>query len=47
MTKRWPNSSISQALRLIGVVTEQGMDEFDTLGLGRHRETHQWVESAK
>jgi hypothetical protein len=43
----WPNSSISQALRLIGVVTEQGMDEFDTVGLGKHRKTHQWAESAK
>jgi hypothetical protein len=45
--RRWPNSSISQALRLIGVVTEQGMDEFDTVGLGKHRKTHQWIESAK
>ncbi len=43
----WPNSSISQALRAIGVVAEKGMDEFDTVGLGKHRETHQWAESAK
>ena len=43
----WPNSSISQALRLIGVVAEQGMDEFDTVGLGKHRETHQWTTAAK
>jgi hypothetical protein len=42
----WPNSSISQALRLIGVAAEKGMDEFDTVGLGKHRETQQWVESA-
>ena len=35
----WPNSPISQALRMIGVVTENGMDEFDTAGLGNHRET--------
>ncbi len=42
----WPHSSISQALRLIGVVAEKGMDEFDTVGLGKHRETEQWAESA-
>jgi hypothetical protein len=38
---------ISQALRKIGVVAETGMDEFDTLGLGKHRETHQWAASLK
>ena len=43
----WPNSPISQALRMIGVVAERGMDEFDTLGLGKHRETHQWAASVK
>ena len=30
---------------MIGVVAEKGKDEFDTLGLGKHRETHQWVAS--
>jgi len=39
----WPNSAISRALRAIGVVADQGRDEFDTLGLGRHRETHRWA----
>ncbi len=43
----WPNSPISQALRMIGVVAEKGKDEFDTVGLGKHRETHQWAESVK
>jgi hypothetical protein len=43
----WPNSPISQALRVIGVVAERGKDEFDTVGLGRLRETHQWAESVK
>jgi hypothetical protein len=43
----WPNSPISQALRMIGVVATKGMDEFDTVGLGKHRETHVWAESAK
>ena len=40
----WPNSSISQALRAIGVVASAGKDEFDTIGLGNHRETHRWAE---
>jgi hypothetical protein len=43
----WPNTPISQALRVIGVVAEKGKDEFDTVGLGKHRETHQWAESVK
>ncbi len=43
----WPNSPISQALRMIGVVAEQGMDEFDTVGLGKHRKTQQWANSIK
>ena len=43
----WPNTPISQALRVIGVVAEKGKDEFDTVGLGKHRETHQWAELAK
>jgi hypothetical protein len=43
----WPNTPISQALRLLGVVADNGMDEFDTVGLGKHRETHRWTESRK
>jgi hypothetical protein len=43
----WPNSSISQALRGIGVVAENGKDEFDTVGLGTHRATSQWAELVK
>jgi hypothetical protein len=43
----WPSSPISQALSAIGVVAEKGMDEFDTVGLGKHRETHRWAESVK
>jgi hypothetical protein len=43
----WPNSPISQALRAIGVVAAEGEDEFDTVGLGKHRETHRWAESVK
>jgi len=33
----WPNTPISQALRMIGVVAENEMDEFDTVDLGKHR----------
>jgi hypothetical protein len=43
----WPNSPISQALRMIGVVAEKGNDEFDTVGLGKHRETDRWAASVK
>ena len=43
----WPNSPISQALRMIGVIAEQGQDEFDSLGLGKHRKTHKWAEAGK
>jgi len=43
----WPHSPISQALRTIGVVAASGMDEFDTVGLGQHRETHRWAQSAR
>jgi hypothetical protein len=42
----WPDSPISQALRVIGVVADAGLDEFDSVGLGRHRETHRWANSA-
>ena len=45
--QHWPNSPISQALRAIGVVADEGMDEFDTVGLGKHRETHRWAEAFK
>jgi hypothetical protein len=41
--REWPDSSISQALRTIGVAATAGEDEFDALGLGRHRETHRWA----
>jgi hypothetical protein len=34
--------AINRALRLLGVKSAEGNDEFDTVGLGRHRQTHQW-----
>jgi len=35
--------AINQALRRFGVNADQGKDEFDSVGLGRHRHTDQWV----
>ena len=31
------------AMRMIGVTAAVGMDEFDTLGLGRHRSSESWI----
>jgi hypothetical protein len=45
--RSWPHTPISQALRAIGVVAEDGNDAFDTLGLGRHRDTQHWADSAR
>jgi hypothetical protein len=42
----WPNSSISQALRAIGVSRiDERHDEFDSIGLGNYRETHRWYKA--
>jgi hypothetical protein len=41
-TLAWPNSPVSQALRAIGVIAAEGKDEFDTVGLGKHRSTERW-----
>lgn len=38
-SREWPDASISQALRAIGVAADAGKDEFDSLGLGDHRKT--------
>ncbi len=37
---QWP---INAALRRLGVRTAGGLDEFDHLGLGRHRRTGRWI----
>ena len=34
---------INQVLKLFGVIAKKGQDEFDTLGLGRYRETNKWL----
>jgi hypothetical protein len=38
---------INQVLKLFGVIANKGQDEFDTLGLGLHRETNDWLETQK
>jgi len=38
-----PGHDISTVLRRLGVVRISGRDEFDTVGLGRHRSTRQWL----
>jgi hypothetical protein len=40
-----PGDSINTVLKQLGVVCAQGLDEFDTLGLGRYRSTKQWFEA--
>ncbi len=38
-------SPISQALRRLGAVKGEHFDEFDAIGLGRHRDTDDWLPS--
>lgn len=40
----WPNSPISRALRHVGVRAGENEDEFDALGLGRHRSNEGWAK---
>jgi hypothetical protein len=35
--------AINRALRFLGVTPQDGQDEFDTVGLGRRRATHEWT----
>lgn len=37
------SDTINQCLRQLGVVAIPGSDEFDTVGLGMHRETDAWL----
>jgi hypothetical protein len=39
--------AINQVLRALGVSPDGGRDEFDTIGLGRFRETEDWVLAAR
>lgn len=38
-----PGNHINDVLRLLNVMPQAGFDEFDTLGLGRHRSTREWL----
>ena len=37
---------VNAALRAVGVVGTTGRDEFDEIGLGRHRQTDGWLADA-
>ena len=37
------DNAVNVGLRAIGVVAADGSDEFDTVGLGRHRMTEDWL----
>jgi hypothetical protein len=39
-------NAINQALKMMGVAPAAGSDEFDTVGLGRHRDTYGWLKDA-
>jgi hypothetical protein len=41
-----PGNNINDFLRLLEVVPQSGLDEFDTLGLGRHRSTKGWLSNS-
>lgn len=40
------SSAINTALRRLGVERAEGADQFDTLGLGRHRSVEDWLAEA-
>lgn len=41
------DGAINTALRCIGIAAAGGVDEFDHIGLSRHRHTSDWKEAAK
>ena len=41
-----PGDSINTILQRFGVIRSSGLDEFDTIGLGRIRSTRQWVDKS-
>jgi hypothetical protein len=42
-----PGDDINTVLKRLGVICAPGLDEFDTVGLGRYRSTKQWLESSE
>ena len=41
-----PGDSINTVLQRLGVVPSPGLDEFDTVGLGKYRTTRQWLSES-
>jgi len=41
-----PGKDINDVLKQLRVIPEPGFDEFDTLGLGRHRSTRGWLKKS-
>lgn len=41
-----PGDNINIILKRLGVVCDPGLDEFDTVGLGRYRSTKRWFEAS-
>jgi hypothetical protein len=41
-----PGNNINDVLRILGVVSLSGADEFDTVDLGRHRTTKEWLSNS-
>ena len=41
------DNAFNQALRFLGVILGDANDEFDALGLGRHRGTEKWAEESR
>jgi hypothetical protein len=37
--------AINSILKTMGISAEEGLDEFDTVGLGKHRDTVDWLEA--
>ena len=42
-----PGDNINEGLRRLKEVPRPGLDEFDTLGLGHHRNTREWIPKNK
>lgn len=40
-------NAINLALQFLGVTKSSSFDEFETLGLGKHRDTEQWINVSK
>lgn len=42
-----PGNSINTILRQLGVIRSPGLDEFDTIELGKYRITKQWIDESE